>query len=118
VGQVELIVGRAILPAAAFQAALFRHFGLFRFGNRRLKAGGSQDWLPHKFRTAGFHRGPRANPDSLKRRSAALLFHAADLFQLLGQGRRRHAGGVLHCHGLLSQFLGLVELTQAGQGEG
>ncbi len=30
-----MIVGRAILPAAAFQAA------------RRLKAGGSQDWLPH-----------------------------------------------------------------------
>ena len=29
------VVGRAILPAAAFQAA------------RRLKAGGSQDWLPH-----------------------------------------------------------------------
>jgi hypothetical protein len=29
-------VGRAMLPAAAFQAAL-----------RRLKAGGSQDWLPH-----------------------------------------------------------------------
>jgi len=32
---VALIVGRAMLPAAAFQAA------------RRLKAGGSQDWLPH-----------------------------------------------------------------------
>jgi protein SCO1 len=30
------IVGQAVLPAAAFQAAL-----------RRLKAGGSQDWLPH-----------------------------------------------------------------------
>jgi len=30
-------VGQAILPAAAFQAA------------RRLKAGGSQDWLPHCF---------------------------------------------------------------------
>jgi len=29
------LVGQAILPAAAFQAA------------RRLKAGGSQDWLPH-----------------------------------------------------------------------
>jgi len=28
-------VGQAILPAAAFQAA------------RRLKASGSQDWLPH-----------------------------------------------------------------------
>jgi hypothetical protein len=28
-------VGQAILPAAAFQAA------------RRLKAGGSQEWLPH-----------------------------------------------------------------------
>jgi hypothetical protein len=32
------LVGQAILPAAAFQAA---------FRKRRLKAGGSQDWLPH-----------------------------------------------------------------------
>jgi hypothetical protein len=31
----KINVGQAILPAAAFQAA------------RRLKAGGSQDWLPH-----------------------------------------------------------------------
>ncbi len=30
------VVGQAIVPAAAFQAV------------RRLKAGGSQDWLPHK----------------------------------------------------------------------
>jgi len=37
-------VGQAILPAAAFQAA-FR-WNLV-YGQRRLKAGGSQDWLPH-----------------------------------------------------------------------
>jgi len=35
-------VGQAILPAAAFQAA-FSH----SLNERRLKAGGSQDWLPH-----------------------------------------------------------------------
>jgi len=35
------IVGRAILPAAAFQAAFSKK------AKRRLKAGGSQDWLPH-----------------------------------------------------------------------
>ena len=34
-------VGQAILPSAAFQAA-------FLAQARRLKAGGSQDWLPHK----------------------------------------------------------------------
>jgi hypothetical protein len=40
-------VGQAILPAAAFQAAFS---GLATFSiteKRRLKAGGSQDWLPH-----------------------------------------------------------------------
>src|ERR1039458_6554307 len=40
------VVGRAILPAAAFQAAFWgrdRAFG----GKGRLKAGCSQDWLPH-----------------------------------------------------------------------
>ncbi len=35
-GKLLNAVAQAILPAAAFQAA------------RRLKAGGSQDWLPHK----------------------------------------------------------------------
>jgi hypothetical protein len=39
------IVGQAILPAAAFQAALLGE--VRTFGKRRLKAGGSQDWLPH-----------------------------------------------------------------------
>ena len=39
--------GRAILPAAAFQAALSRRCTSCRTGKRRLKAGGSQDWLPH-----------------------------------------------------------------------
>src|SRR5450759_1621331 len=42
-----LLVGRAILPAAAFQAALSGHARVFARGKRRLKAGGSQDWLPH-----------------------------------------------------------------------
>jgi hypothetical protein len=40
-------VGRAILPAAAFQAALSGHARVFTPGKRRLKTGGSQDWLPH-----------------------------------------------------------------------
>ena len=38
------IVGQAILPAAAFQAA------------RRLKAGGCQDWLPHSLGWLSHHR--------------------------------------------------------------
>ncbi len=42
-----LIVGWAILPAAAFQAALPGHARACALGKRRLKAGGSQDWLPH-----------------------------------------------------------------------
>jgi protein SCO1/2 len=41
------VVGRAILPAAAFQAALTIDAPVFAPGKRRLKAGGSQDWLPH-----------------------------------------------------------------------
>jgi len=40
-------VGQAILPAAAFQAALSSHARVLAPGKRRLKAGGSQDWLPH-----------------------------------------------------------------------
>src|ERR1017187_8238604 len=40
-------VGKAILPAAAFQAA-FRDMRESSIPKRRLKAGGSQDWLPHK----------------------------------------------------------------------
>ena len=39
-------VGQAILPAAAFQAAL-GHKRAFVLGKSRLKAGCSQDWLPH-----------------------------------------------------------------------
>jgi hypothetical protein len=39
-----MVVGRAILPAAAFQAALSCKREIFM---RRLKVGGSQDWLPH-----------------------------------------------------------------------
>jgi hypothetical protein len=43
-----LVVGQAILPAAAFQAALSGDEEVFAPGERRLKAGGSQDWLPHE----------------------------------------------------------------------
>ena len=41
------VVGRAILPAATFQAAFRAMSGPSR-GKGRLKAGCSQDWLPHK----------------------------------------------------------------------
>jgi hypothetical protein len=40
-------VGQAILPAAAFQAAFSDHVRVFATGESRLKAGCSQDWLPH-----------------------------------------------------------------------
>jgi hypothetical protein len=40
-------VGQAILPAAAFQAALGGDLRAFATGESRLKAGCSQDWLPH-----------------------------------------------------------------------
>jgi hypothetical protein len=40
-------VGRAILPAAAFQAAFSGPERAFVLGKGRLKAGCSQDWLPH-----------------------------------------------------------------------
>jgi hypothetical protein len=42
-----ITVGQAILPAAAFQAALLGEPRILTFGKRRLKAGSSQDWLPH-----------------------------------------------------------------------
>jgi hypothetical protein len=38
--------GQAILPAAAVQAALSDK-RILLIEERRLKAGGSQDWLPH-----------------------------------------------------------------------
>ena len=41
-------VGRAIMPAAAFQAARSCYERTLVHAKRRLKAGGSQDWLPHK----------------------------------------------------------------------
>jgi len=41
------MVGQAILPAAAFQAALSYRARTFVLGKRRLKADCSQDWLPH-----------------------------------------------------------------------
>jgi len=44
---VSLAVGQAILPAAAFQAAFSSHARVLTPGPRRLKAGGSQDCLPH-----------------------------------------------------------------------
>ena len=40
-------VGQAILPAAAFQAVASRHVRVSGLRGRRLKAGRSQDWLPH-----------------------------------------------------------------------
>jgi hypothetical protein len=40
-------VGQAILPAAAFQAAFSGHAEVLDPRKRRLKAGCSQDWLPH-----------------------------------------------------------------------
>jgi len=52
-------VGQAILPAAAFQAALSGHARAFVLGERRLKAGCSQDWLPHLAAPEGlFHDRP------------------------------------------------------------
>jgi protein SCO1/2 len=45
-------VGQAILPAAAFQAALACEARVFPSGKRRLKAGGSQDWPPHNLQLA------------------------------------------------------------------
>jgi hypothetical protein len=48
------VVGQPILAAAAFQAALSDHERTLALGERRLKAGCSQDWLPHKF--AGFQQ--------------------------------------------------------------
>jgi hypothetical protein len=41
-------VGQAILPAAAFQAALSGNGRVSAAGKSRLKAGCSQDWLPHR----------------------------------------------------------------------
>jgi hypothetical protein len=43
------MVGQAILPAAAFQAALSELASVFEPEKRRLKAGCSQDWPPHKY---------------------------------------------------------------------
>jgi hypothetical protein len=43
----DLLVGQAILPAAAFQAALASNRRVSNPGKGRLKAGCSQDWLPH-----------------------------------------------------------------------
>ncbi len=45
--QMAIVVGRAIMPAAAFQAALTVR-GVSLHEQRRLKAGGGQDWPPHK----------------------------------------------------------------------
>ena len=43
-----IAVGQAILPAAAFQAARRARREFSRAARRRLKAGGSHDWLPHR----------------------------------------------------------------------
>jgi hypothetical protein len=42
-----MIVGQVILSVAAFQAAVLDHVRAFATGESRLKAGCSQDWLPH-----------------------------------------------------------------------
>jgi len=54
------LVGQAILPAAAFQAAVPDGAPIFKLGRRRLKAGGSQDWLPH-FLTKQLALGQQVN---------------------------------------------------------
>ena len=41
-------MGRAILPAAAFQSALLAHSRDWSEARRRLKASGGQDWPPHE----------------------------------------------------------------------
>jgi hypothetical protein len=41
-------VGQAILPAAAFPGSFFGHLRVIAPRRSRLKAGCSQDWLPHK----------------------------------------------------------------------
>jgi hypothetical protein len=43
-----IVVGQAILPAAAFQSAHSSDVEVFALAGRRLKAGGSPDWLPHR----------------------------------------------------------------------
>jgi hypothetical protein len=45
-------VGRAILPAAAFQAAFSDRVRVFATGESRLKAACSQDWLPDNLMSA------------------------------------------------------------------
>jgi hypothetical protein len=40
-------MGQAIMPAAAFQGGSFELEGNLRVRQRRLKTGGSQNWLPH-----------------------------------------------------------------------
>ena len=46
-GHSAIVVGRAILPAAAFFGGFFAPSTSHQSRSRRLKAGGSQDWLPH-----------------------------------------------------------------------
>jgi Beta-lactamase len=44
----SIVVGQAILPSASVQAARSDDAGVFAHARRRLKGGGSQNWLPHK----------------------------------------------------------------------
>jgi hypothetical protein len=44
------VVGQAILPAAASTGGSSDDVRVFALRKRRLKAGGSQDWLPHYLR--------------------------------------------------------------------
>jgi hypothetical protein len=49
-----ILVGQAILPAAAFQAACSKWPQVFIQLGGRLKAGRRQDWLPHFRKWTGF----------------------------------------------------------------
>jgi len=60
-------VGQAILPGAAFQAAFSDRTQAFARSERRLKAGCSQDWLPHNMR-----RGKRALMNGLSTPASGL----------------------------------------------
>jgi hypothetical protein len=69
-------VGRAILPAAAFQAALWRGLLIFAAGHRRLRPGASQDRLPPSSNTGILARFSR-QVSSLGARSSRKLVRNA-----------------------------------------
>src|ERR1035438_10623597 len=69
-------VGRAILPAAAFQAALWRGLLIFAPGHRRLRPGASQDRLPPSSITGILARFSRQVSSLGARRSRKLVRNA------------------------------------------